>query len=330
MIGFPECKHTRRKKCGQTKAGTQRFKCLDCGKKFTAGTRQFNGMRIDPDKAAQVLSMLCEGMSVRAAARLTNSDPHTVLDLLTLVGERCKLWLERTICNLDVEDIQVDEIWQFIYAKEKNAADLRMEQFVGYRDRVGDSWTYTAIERNTKLVVAWHFGTRQQHDTDIFCDKLAKATTGRFHLSTDGLQNYKYAVPMALGNRVDYGMLVKIFGKSTAEDQRQYSPSPIVGARKESVLGRPDKKRICTSHTERNNGSIRCFTKRMGRLTYCFSKKWDNHEAALGLYFAHFNYCRTHSALYVKGVGPQTPAMASGLTDRVWTMQELLAMVGPT
>src|SRR5947208_4718189 len=108
-----------------------------------------------------------------------------------------------------------------------------MEQFVGYRDRIGDSWTYTAVERNTKLIVAWHFGSRQQHDTDIFCGKLRDATVGRFQLSSDGLQNYKTAVPLNLGDRVDFGMLIKIFGKSTAEDQRQYSPSPIVGARKE-------------------------------------------------------------------------------------------------
>ena len=329
MIGFPECRHPRRKKCGCTKAGTQRYKCLDCHKKFTLGTHRFDGMRIG-DKATRILSMLCEGMSVRAAARLTDTDPHTVIDLLLLVGERCKLFLERTIHGIDVEDIQVDEIWQYIYAKEKNAADLRLEQFVGYRDRMGDSWTYTAVERHTKLIVVWHMGTRQQPDTDEFCRKLATATSGRFHLSTDGLQNYKYAVPEALAGRVDYGMLIKIYGKSTAEDQRQYSPSPIVGARRESIMGNPTRSRICTSHTERHNGSMRCFIKRCNRLTYCFSKKWDNHEAALGLYFAHFNYCRKHESLYVKGEGGRTPAMASGLTDHVWTMDELLANVGPT
>src|SRR5437773_1841958 len=159
--------------------------------------------------------------------------------------------MERTIRGVEVDDVQIDEIGQYIYAKEKLACDLRLEQFVGYRDHMGDAWTYTAIERHTKLVVCWHMGNRQQEDTNIFIGKLADATTGRFHLSSDGLQNYKVAVPLNLANRVDYGMLIKIFGKSTSEDRRQYSPAPIVGARKESVLGNPDEDKVCTSHTER-------------------------------------------------------------------------------
>jgi transposase-like protein/IS1 family transposase len=325
MIGFPECKHHRRKKCGTTKAGTQRFKCLDCGKKFTAGTKALDRMRVGLDKAAQILGMLCEGMSVRAAARLTNSDPHTVIDLLLLVGWRCQEFLTKTIRGLHVDDVQVDEVWQYIYAKEAQASDLRTDQFTGYRDRIGDSWTYTAIERNTKLLIAWHMGNRQQDDTNVFIGKLRDATTGSFHLSTDGLQNYKYAVPAILTGRVDYGMLIKIFGKSTSEDRRQYSPAPIVGARKESVMGNPDEDKVCTSHTERHNGSMRLVLKRMNRLTYAFSKKWDNHEAALGLYFVHYNFCRKHASL--KG---STPAMASGLTDHVWSIEELMAAVGTT
>src|SRR5207253_288581 len=205
---------------------------------------------------------------------------------------RCKLWMERMIRGIHVEDVQVDEVWQFIYSKEKQAKDLRVQSFVGYGPEIGDGWTFTAVERTTKLVVAWHFGKRFQEDTDAFCAKLSEATAGRFQLTSDGYQPYLNAVANKLGNRVDYGMLVKIFGKSTAEDQRQYSPSPIVGAKKVKISGNPAKDRICTSHTERHNGSMRCFTKRMNRLTYCFSKKWDNHAAALGLYFAHYNFCR--------------------------------------
>ena len=330
MIAFPECKHHRRKKCGMTKAGTQRYKCLDCGKKFTAGTNALDGMRVGLDKAAQIIGMLCEGVSVRATARLTGTDPHTVIDLMLLIGWRCAEFLKRTIRGVDVEDVQVDEVWQFVYSKEKQAKDLRLQKFVNYGPEIGDCWTFTAVERTTKLVVAWHFGKRFQEDTDAFCGKLAEATSGRFQLTSDGYQPYLGAVAKTLGSRVDYGMLVKIFGKSTTEDQRQYSPSPIVGAKKVKISGNPDKDKICTSHTERHNGSMRCFIKRMARLTYCFSKKWENHEAALGLYFAHFNYCRKHESLYVKGEGARTPAMASGLTDHVWTVAELLAMIGPT
>jgi IS1 family transposase len=268
-----------------------------------------------------VLSMLCGGVSVRATSRLTDTAIPTILDLLLVVGEQCRAFLEERLQNLPVDDIQVDEVWQFVYAKEKQAYVIRDNQFVGYKAFIGDTWTYTAVDRHTKLVVAWHFGSRKMHDTNAFCQKLARATTGRFHLSTDGYDNYRTAVPLNLGNRVDYGMLVKIFGKTRPEDQRQYSPPKIVGTRKEAILGNPDEKRVCTSHTERNNGSIRCFIKRMGRLTYCFSKKARNHEAALTLHFAHFNFCRVHRTL--KG----TPAMAAKLADHPWTMAELLEAV---
>jgi len=327
MIGFPECKHHRCKKCGVTKAGTQRYKCLDCGKKFTAGTKALDGMRMGIEKAAQILEMLCEGNSVRATARLNRIDPHTVIDVLTLVGWRCAEFLKRTVRGVHVNDVQVDEVWQFIYAKEKQAADLRMDSFVGYGQRIGDSWTWTAVDRETKMVLAWHFGKRMQADTDQFCDRLAEATSGRFQLSSDGLQNYLYGVPAKLGNRVDFGMVVKTFGKSTQEDQRQYSPAKIIRSEKKRISGNPDNDRICTSHTERHNGSMRLFIKRMNRLTYAFSKKWDNHEAALGMYFAHFNFCRRHNSLRIKGECDQTPAMAAGLSDHVWTVEELLAAV---
>jgi len=327
VIGFPECTHPKTKRFGKTKAGEQRYHCCDCGKTFTESAQKLGGMRIGMDKAAQILSMLCEGMSVRATARLTSTDPHTVIDLLILVGWRCQQFLKDRLRALPVENVQVDEVWQFIYAKEKQAKDLRLDSFVGYGPKMGDSYCFTAVERATKLVIAWHFGKRLQEDTDAFCGKLAEATTGRFQLSTDGYQPYLSAVAGELGERVDYGMLIKTFGKSTTEDQRQYSPAKIIGARKKPILGNPDRKQICTSHTERNNGSMRTFIKRMGRLTYCFSKKWDNHEAALGLYFAHYNFCRAHSSLRVKGCCDQTPAMAHGVADHVWTMAELLESV---
>jgi IS1 family transposase len=255
-----------------TKAGTQRHKCLNCGKRFTASTRQLAGMRIDMDKAAQVLSMLAEGMSVEATSRLTDTHKHTILDLLALVGYRCQQFLTRTIRGLKVSDVQCDEIWQFVYCKNRQASRVISEGFSG---PCGDTWTFTAIERTSKLLLAWHFGRRTFHDTMTFCSRLRHATKGHFHLSTDGFRAYENAVPMYFAGQIDYGMLVKIFGKSSAEDQRQYSPARIVGANKEVVMGRPDEDRICTSHSERMNGSIRCFTKRMGRLTYCFSKKWE-------------------------------------------------------
>lgn len=319
MIDHAPCTHERTKKCGLTKAGTQRHKCLNCGKRFTDCTRQLAGMRIGLDKAAQIISLLCEGSSVSSTARLTDTAKHTILDLLLLVGARCQQYMERTIRGLKVDDVQADEVHQFVYCRRRTAERLEAK---GYGGRCGDSWTFTAVERNTKLVIAWHFGRRHMADTEAFCRKLRAATTGHFHLSTDGYQTYTYAVPRFFAGQIDYGQLVKIFSRTGEDSQRTYAPPKIISARREVVMGEPDKRRICTSHTERNNGTMRLFLKRMNRLTYAFSKKWDNHEMALALHFAHFNFCRKHKSL--KGA---TPAMASGLTDRVWTVAELLAAV---
>jgi len=199
-----------------------------------------------------------------------------------------------------------------------NLRDSRRERNSGGRPASWlAQWSYkppegTAVERNTKLVVAWHFGKRSQTDADLFCERLRDATTGHFQISTDGFAPYKQAVPVLLGGRVGFGMLIKIFGEAPEDEQRKYSPATIKAIRKEKVSGNPDSKRICTSHTERANGTMRTFIKGMGRLTCCFSKLWDNHEAMLELYFAHYNFCRVHGTLKT------TPAVATGLADRPW------------
>ena len=306
------CHHDRRRKHGRVN-GKQRFRCRDCGTTFTNDTLLLSGMRIGIDRAVQVIHHLVEGTSVRATSRLTDTDKETILDLLVLIGERCKRFMENEISEVYVDDIQADEVWAPVFCKEKTRKKK------GYPEDTGDSWCFTAVERNTKLVVAWHFGKRTQTDTDLFCERLRDATTGHFQLTTDGFAPYKAAVPILLGGRVDYGMLIKIFGETTKEDQRKYSPATIKAIRKERISGTPDKNRICTSHTERQNGTMRNFVKRMTRLTYCFSKKWDNHEAALGLYFAFYNFCRVHGSL-----DGETPAMATGLTNHVWSIRELL------
>lgn len=271
MIDFTPCTHEQRKKFGKTKSGQQRYRCCKCGKTFTESTDKLAGMRIGMDKAERIISMLCEGNSVNSTARLTDTDPHTVIDLMLLIGGRCQEYMERKICGLKVDDVQCDEIYQFVYCKRRTAAILEQKGFGG---RCGDSWTFTAVERHTKLVIAWHFGRRYLEDTEQFCRKLREATTGHFHMSTDGYQPYMQAVPRYFAGQIDYGMLVKSFSRSQPEGSHGYSPPRIVGARKEVVMGAPDENRICTSHTERNNGSMRLFLKRLNRLTYAFSKKW--------------------------------------------------------
>ncbi len=313
------CKHSKASKFGKTCSGAQRFRCHDCKKTFTESTNLLDGMRLGVDKAEQIIQLLCEGMSVRAASRISETDEETILDLLVLVGNRCKKFLEREVSGVMVEDIQVDEIWGFVGCKQKTAERLGIQG-----EGVGDAYCYTAIERYTKLILCWHLGTRGQYDTETFCEKLRDAATpassmGRYQLSSDGFNPYRTAVPMQLGQLANYGMVIKIFGKSTQDDQRTYSPAKIVEIKKESVYGNPDEDKICTSHCERANGTMRTFIKRLGRLTYCFSKKWGNHQAALAMYFMHYNYCRKHKTL--KG---ETPAMASGLANHVFTVREML------
>lgn len=310
------CQHQNRKVHGRTKAGAVRFKCKDCGKTFTASTEMFGGMRIGLDRAAEIINLLCEGMAVRAVARITDTSKTTILELLKLVGERCEAFMEEQIKGICVDDVQVDEIWSYVFCK---AATAEKKRYVG---GCGDAWCHVAFERHTKLVVAWHHGRRAQQDTNAFMLKLRKATTGRFHLSSDAYGTYEGAVTWNLGQRVDYGQVVKIFGKTTKDEQRKYSPAKIIGCRKQRILGNPDRDRICTSHSERMNGSIRHFTKRMARLTCAFSKHWLNHKAALALFFAHYNWCKKHRSLH-----GMTPAMSHGLATDVWSVKDLLVAI---
>jgi IS1 family transposase/transposase-like protein len=310
------CQHPNRKKFGKTSSGAPRMRCKDCGKTWTESTAVLDGMRIGLDRAAQIVQMLCEGVSVRAISRLTDTHIRTITDLLVLVGERCEAFMAEHIRGVQADDIQCDEIWQYVYCKHATA---KRKKIVG---GCGDSWCWTAVDRNTKLMVAWHHGRRTTEDCHSFMRKLANATTGRFHLSTDAFQPYERIVKWHLGQRVDYGQVMKIFGVNPKEDQRKYSPARILGCRKRPVLGQPQIDQTCTSHCERMNGSIRNFVKRMGRLTYCFSKRWANHRAALALFFAHYNFCRKHRSL--RG---QTPAMCHGLATEVWSVKELLRQV---
>lgn len=270
-------------------------------------------MRIGLDRAAQLVEMLCEGMSIRAISRITDTDQQTIIDLMVMVGERCEAFESEQIRGVQVDDVQCDEIWQYVFCKNATA---EQKKYVG---GCGDSWCWTAIESNTKLMVAWHHGRRTMDDSDAFMRKLSMATTGRFHLSTDAYGTYEQSVRWNLGQRVDYGQVVKIFGRTSKEDQRKYSPAKIIGCSRRVVAGEPELRRTSTSHCERMNGSIRNFVKRMGRLTYCFSKRWANHRAALALFFCHYNWCRKHKSL--RG---QTPAMASGLATEVWSARDLL------
>lgn len=305
---------TQCKRFGRHRNGLQRFRCRQCNKTYTEDhQRPLDEMRLPLDKAESILTLLLEGMSVRSVERVTGVHRDTILRLLVLAGERSQRLMLEKIVNLPVKDVQADEIWGFCYKKEKERLDREKDVY-----GIGDAWCYVGIERNSKLILAWQLGKRDPETTDRFIGRLRYATgEHRFQLTTDGLALYKPAVALALRGYADYAQLVKIYS-SPREGEQRYSPGDVVEAVPVPVMGLPKRDRICTSHVERQNLSIRMGMRRMTRLTNAFSKKWSNLEFAYNLWFAYYNFCRVHQSLRV------TPAMESGITDHPWSVNELL------
>lgn len=306
-------------KAGKRSDGLQRYRCGSCGKTHSDSKEQENifatKQAVDDTKALLALQLLVEGNSIRSTERITGIHRDTIMKLLAKAGERCEALMTEKIQNVPVADVQCDEIWSFVGKKESR-------RVWGDRDfhAIGDAWTFIGIERNTKLVLAFHLGKRNTSTATEFMAKIARATDPnvRFQITTDGFAGYNYAIGTHLWDRVDYGRLVKIYRHPTVEEQRRYSPPRIAEATKTDVYGDPDFDLICTSHIERQNGSLRQWCKRLTRLTYAFSKKWENLQCALALHFAYYNFCRVHKTL------KKTPAMAAGVTEHVWTIAELL------
>lgn len=280
-------------------------------------------MRIDHEKAVQALGMLLEGVSIRATVRLTGVAKGTILRLLELVGTRAQYYWTMAMRNLPASHVQADECWGFVYAKEKTCVKKHLSP------DCGDAWTYIALERDAKLVLAWHVGRRDPRDAQWFSEKLRVATSGRFQLTTDGFKPYCTAIPEAFSGNIDFAQLIKIYGKPRGQNaETRYSPAEITGIRKREMWGHPDMGQVSTSFVERKNLSMRMGVRRMTRLTNAFSKKWENHEAHLALWFLYYNFCRPHTTLS-KGKDdqprmPRTPAMVAGLADHVWSLVELL------
>jgi len=257
--------------------------------------------------------MLVEGLSVRSVERLTGFHHRTILNLLVVAGERCERVMGRRIVNVPCQDVQCDEIWGFVFKKEAHKYPWEKDN-----NAIGDAYCFVGIERHTKLVLNFALGRRSQATTDAFIEGLRVATgPRRFQISTDGFQPYISAISNTLEDRVDYGQLIKVYAQPQA-DEKRYSPAEVVEAVPKPVLGNPDVAKICTSHVERQNLTMRMCMRRLTRLTNGFSKKWDNHWAALCLHFAWYNFVRVHRTLRM------TPAMAAGVTDHIWSIRELL------
>ena len=278
--------------------------------------------RLSDDQRARILSALVDGNSVRATCRITGAAKGTVLALLRDVGAHCKNYHDRFVTNVPAKRVQADEIWSFVGAKDRNIP--RDEKGQGK----GDAWTFVAIDADSKLVIAYRVGTRDHAVARPFLLDLADRVSGRIQLTTDGHNMYKFAVENAFGwAGCDYGMLVKIFGPSP-EGERRYSPAVVIRAEKESIMGKPDPDHISTSFVERQNLTMRMQMRRFTRLTNAFSKKLENHLYAISLHFMFYNYCRPHGTLTKANGGLKTtPAMAAGLTDRVWTVGDILDLL---
>ena len=286
-------------------------------------TRFHDMNKLTDTKRAAILRCLVDGNSIRATARITGTAKATVLKLLVEVGEFCSLYQDHVLRNLRCARIEADEIWAFCGAKQRNATQP------GH----GDIWTFTAIDADSKLMVSWLVGDRTPETARAFMDDVASRVANRVQLTTDGHHMYLTAVEKAFGyNKVDYAMLVKTYGQPfDPEGSRRYSPPTCTGAQKDRIMGNPDKALVSTSYVERANLTLRMQQRRFTRLTNAFSKKAENHAHAVGLYFMYYNFCRPHATLTKakKGVH-ETPAMAAGVTDHVWTLEEVLGLMGPT
>ena len=310
---------TEAKKFGKDRKGNQRFRCQTCHKVFQEPKEKpLGGMYLPMDKAVQCLQLLIEGCSVRSTERITGVHRDTILDLLVLAGEKCERLLDEKLRNLTVRDVQCDEMWGYVGMKEKTKKEYGLAE-----STLGDAYTFVAIERRTKLVIAWHLGRRTARDTVEFTEKIYKAvegTTNRFQLTTDGFNAYPDAVAYSLGTRVDFSQLVKIYAQpEQGGGERRYSPAEVVAAIPTPVFGNPDPERISTSHVERQNLTMRMMMRRLTRLTNAFSKKWGNLRAALALHFAYYNFCRIHKTIRC------TPAMQAGIAKTIWTLQDVLS-----
>jgi len=269
------------------------------------------------EQRVKILSGLVEGVGINATCRMTGVAKNTVLKLLRDIGPVCASHHDKTVRNLSTKRVECDEVWSFCYSKQKNVPKEKRGKF-GY----GDVWTWTALDSNSKLIISYLVGLRDAGYAFEFMSDVASRLSNRVQLTTDGHRPYLEAVEDAFGSEIDYGMLTKIYGAERAGEAR-YSPAKCIGARRAEITGNPDPKYISTSYIERSNLTLRLMNRRFTRLTLGFSKKIGNHVHAIALYAFHynFNFCKIHRTLRV------TPAMEAGLTDHVWELEELVALL---
>ena len=269
-------------------------------------------------KRAQILEMLVEGMSMRAASRIADVSINTVTKLMVEAGEACAAYHDKAVRDVEARKVQCDEIWAFCYAKEKNVRRAKAAPH-----GAGDVWTWTAIDADNKMILSYEVGDRSGATAIEFMDDLRGRLANRVQLTTDGHKAYLEAVEGVFGGDVDYAQLVKLYGEPTGQKghERKYSPSECTGTRKRRVEGNPDVQDVSTSYVERQNLTMRMGMRRFTRLTNAFSKKMENHLLMLSLYFVHYNFVRIHKTLKC------TPAMAASVTDTLHDMEWIVGLI---
>ncbi|HEV8693802.1 MAG TPA: IS1 family transposase [Lysobacter sp.] len=267
-------------------------------------------------KRVQILSMLCEGVSMRSISRVVDVSINTVGKMLIDAGTVCAAFHDAKVRGVKAKRVQVDEAWAFTYAKQKNVATAK-----AVPDGAGDTWTWMGLDADTKLIVQWFVGGRDGYSAKLFIDDLASRLANRVQLTSDGLRaSYLDAVEDAFGADIDYAQLVKLYGESP-EAEKRYSPAECIGCRKTRIEGNPDPAHISTSFVERQNLTMRMHMRRFTRLTNSFSKKFENHVHMVALYAVWYNWVRIHKTLRV------TPAMAAGLTDKLIGFEDIVALM---
>jgi len=272
--------------------------------------------KLDNAKRVQVVAALVEGNSIRSTVRMTSVAKNTVAKLLVELGAACSEYLDNALVNLPCKRVQCDEIWSYVAAKEKNVTPAMAEK----KRFCGDAWTWIALDADSKLICSWLVGKRDPGCATQFIQDLAGRLANRVQLTTDGLRLYLTAVEDGFGSEIDYAMLVKVYGNDP-EPEKRYSPAVCTGCKKQAVSGDPDPKHISTSYVERQNLTMRMHMRRFTRLTNAFSKKIENHVASVALHCMFYNFVRIHQTLRV------TPAMAAGLTSRLWSVYDIVALL---
>ncbi|MGA3236899.1 MAG: DDE-type integrase/transposase/recombinase [Bryobacteraceae bacterium] len=272
--------------------------------------------KLDTAKRTQIVAALVEGCSIRSTVRMTGASKNTIAKLLVELGAACAEYLDKTLVDLICKRIQADEIWQYVGAKQKNVPAARQDEL-----GIGDVWTWVAIDADSKLICSWLVGKRDPACATAFIQDLAGRLAHRVQLTTDGLKMYLTAVADGFGEDIDYAQLVKVYGIAD-EGEKRYSPAVCTSCESHPITGNPDPKHINTSYIERQNLTMRMSMRRFTRLTNAFSKKLENHIAAIAIHLVYYNFVRIHQTLRI------TPAMAAGVTHRLWSLEDLVNLLG--